>query len=48
MKTHDKKKNLTFGEFVERVYDVYGKRKAGGIVKLAIKSHLVEFRHRSL
>jgi hypothetical protein len=48
MKAHKRKRNLTFGEFVERVYDVCGKRKAGGIVRLAFKSHLVEFRNRAL
>jgi hypothetical protein len=26
------------------VYDAWGKRKAGGIVRLPIKAHLVEFR----
>ena len=46
MKNRNMKKNLTFGEFVERVYDVCGKRKAGGIVRLAIKAHLIEFRHQ--
>lgn len=45
MKTQRTKKNLTFGEFVERMYDACGKRKAGGIVRLAIKAHLIEFRH---
>lgn len=48
MKTHSMKKNLTFGEFIERVYDVCGKRKARGIVRLAIKAHLIEFRNHSL
>ena len=46
MKTHDMKINLTFGQFVESVYNVCGKRKAGGIVRLALKAHLIEFRHR--
>jgi hypothetical protein len=45
MKTRRTKKQMTFGEFVERVYDTCGKRKAGGLVRLAIKAHLVEFRH---
>ena len=46
MKTHNIRKHLTFGEFVERVYDACGKRKAGGIVRLALKAHLIEFRNR--
>jgi len=46
MKTHGRKKQLTFGEFVERVYETCGSRKGGGIVRLAIKAHLIEFRHR--
>jgi hypothetical protein len=44
MKTNGRKKSLTFGEFITRVYDVWGQRKAGGIVQLAIKAHLFEFR----
>jgi hypothetical protein len=48
MKTnHEKKalaKELTLGEFINSVYDVWGKRRAKGIVRLAIKAHLIEFR----
>jgi hypothetical protein len=44
MKSPCKKKSLTFGEFVARMYDVCGKRKATGIVRFAVKAHLVEFR----
>ena len=44
MKANCRKKTLTFGEFIARVYDVCGKRKAKGIVRLAIKAHLIEFR----
>jgi hypothetical protein len=44
MRTNCRKKALTFGEFVARVYDVCGTRKAKGIVRLAVKAHLVEFR----
>lgn len=40
--------SLTLGEFIERAYVVYGKRKAKGFVRLAIKSHLIEFRNHSL
>ena len=48
MKNHRAKKYLTFGEFVERVYDVCGKRKEEGIVRIAIKVHLIEFRNLTL
>jgi hypothetical protein len=44
MKTNGKKRPLTFGEFITCVYDNQGERKARGIVRLAIKSHLIEFR----
>ena len=39
-----KQKTLTLGEFIASVYDAYGNHKARGIVRLAIKAHLVEFR----
>jgi hypothetical protein len=44
MNTNCRKKSLTFGEFIARVYDVCGKRKARGIVRLAFKARWVEFR----
>jgi len=44
MKTNCRKRSLTFGEFVARVYDVWGERKGRGIVHLVIKAHLIEFR----
>jgi hypothetical protein len=44
MKTNCRKRCLTFGEFVACVYDAWGKRKARGIVRLAVNAHLVEFR----
>jgi hypothetical protein len=44
MNIQPKKKPLTFGEFVAGGYRVWGKRKAAGIIRLAIKSHLLEFR----
>jgi hypothetical protein len=34
---------MTFGMFVAQVYGAWGKRKAGGIVRLALKSRLIEF-----
>jgi hypothetical protein len=44
MKTIHKRKSPTFGEFIANVYDACGKRKAKGIVRLALKAHWVEFR----
>ena len=34
---------LTFGEFVAAVYATWGKRRAPGLVQLALDAHLVEF-----
>jgi hypothetical protein len=44
MKTNCRKKPLTFGDFVASSYHIWGKRRAAGIIRLAIKSHLIEFR----
>ena len=44
MKANQAKKALTFGEFIMAVYDARGKRRARGIVWLAVNAHLVEFR----
>jgi hypothetical protein len=38
------KRPLTFGDFVAGVYQTWGHRKANGIVQLAIKAHMIEFR----
>ena len=46
MKTNSTKKSPTLGEFITRVYDVCGKRKAEGIVRFAFQSHLIEFRDK--
>jgi len=35
---------LTFGDFVAGVYHTWGKQKAAGIIDLAIKTHVIEFR----
>ncbi len=43
---HRKKRPLTFGDFVAGSYRAWGKRKAEGMIRLAIKSHLIEFRGR--
>ena len=43
MKINHKQKVLTLGEFIASVYDVHDKYKARGMVRLALKAHLVEF-----
>jgi len=40
------KRTLTFGELIEDFYTAYGKRRAKGILRLAVKAHLVVFRGR--
>ena len=44
MRPTGKWKALTFGDFITRVYDLCGRRKAAGIVKLAVNAHFVAFR----
>jgi CheY-like chemotaxis protein len=44
MKANCRKGHLTFGEFIMAVYDACGRQKAQGIVRLAVKACLVEFR----
>ena len=46
MKVRHKKKQLRFGDWVARVYDVYGERNAPKIVQLAVKAHAVTFREQ--
>ena len=46
MKTNSTKRYPTFGEFITRVYDTCGDRKAEGVVRLAVAAHLIEFRGR--
>lgn len=49
MKTNCRKRRLTFGEFIMAVYDVWGKRRARGIVWLAVNARLVTLRsHRRI
>ena len=38
------KKPLTFGDFVAGVCRTWGQRRAKGIIDLAIKVHVIEFR----
>ena len=44
MKAPPKKKPLTFGDVVAASYRAWGQRRAGGIIRLAVKLHLIEFR----
>jgi hypothetical protein len=44
MKAHPRKEPLTFGDFVAGGCRAWGQRRAIGIIRLAIKSHLIEFR----
>jgi hypothetical protein len=48
MKDHSRKKPLTFGDFVAGSYRAWGKRKAKGMIQLAVKAHIVEFRGQQL
>jgi hypothetical protein len=44
LKSHPRKRPLTFGDFVAGVFQTWGKRRAKGIIDLAIKVHVIEFR----
>jgi hypothetical protein len=44
MKTKRRKKPLTFGGFITAAHDTWGKRRAKGIVWLAVNSQLVKFK----
>jgi hypothetical protein len=39
---------LTFGAFIAGGYRAWGKRKAKGIIQLAVKTHMVEFRGQQI
>jgi hypothetical protein len=43
MKTNPFQKPLTFGDFVERSYRVWGARMALGMIRLAARARLIEF-----
>jgi hypothetical protein len=43
MKAKLKRKSLTFGDFITRVYKVSGKRKAKGIVQHAVNASVLRF-----
>ena len=42
MKVNQDKKTVSLGEFILAAYEVWGKRKGRGAVRLAIKMHLIE------
>lgn len=44
MKTNDKNRALTFGDFIAAAYRAWGRRRAKGLVWLAVNARLVEFR----
>ena len=43
MKTDTKTRELTFGDFIVAAYRAWGKRRAKGLVWLAVNARLVEF-----
>jgi hypothetical protein len=43
MKANQEKRALTFGEFISNAYDAWGKRRARGMVWLAVNARLIEF-----
>jgi hypothetical protein len=45
MKPARKKKRLTFGALIAAVYSVCGKRRAKGLVRLAVNAHVIVFRN---
>ena len=47
MKAKPEKMALTFGEFIMAVYDAQGKRRARGIIRLAVEARLIEFQRHS-
>jgi hypothetical protein len=43
MNPRSKKKPLTFGDFVAGCYHAWGRRRANGFIRLALKAHWIEF-----
>lgn len=43
MKTTGNRKSLTFGDLVASAYRAWGSRRAKGLVRLAVNTHLVVF-----
>jgi hypothetical protein len=46
-KVRPKTKPLTLGDFVAGVYDTFGKRRAKGVVHLAVATHWLSFTAQS-
>jgi len=44
MKPKPNRKMLTFGDFIERAYGAFGKRRGTGMVRLAVNSRVLDFR----
>jgi hypothetical protein len=44
VKSASRNEPLTFGAFIAGGYRAWGKRKAKGIIHLAVKAHVIEFR----
>jgi hypothetical protein len=44
LKVDPRKRLLTFGDFVAGVYQTWGERRAKGIIQLALKMNMIEFR----
>jgi hypothetical protein len=47
MKANQMEKGLTFGKLIVSVYSACGKRRANGILRLALQAHLIVFRGRN-
>jgi hypothetical protein len=45
-RTKGKKRALTFGDFIAAAYRAWGRRRAKGLVWLAVNARLVEFQGR--
>ena len=46
MKGNHKRKGLTFGDFIAATSRAWGARKARGLLRLALNSHIIVFRGR--
>lgn len=46
MKSSRRRKALTFGNLIEAIYGIYGKRRAGGFIRLVLDARLVVFREQ--
>lgn len=43
MKTKTRNEALTFGDLIENFYNIYGKRRAKGFLRLVVEAQLVVF-----